>query len=90
MILQVKDVKNWSARMRKPMENIYGVEYFPKLWEEWVDAMIALAKATPDKNICREKLQNIRCPSLIIHGSKDPMVASDHPDVLLRRIRGAK
>ena len=30
MISQVRDVSKWSDRMRKPMEEIYGVEGFPK------------------------------------------------------------
>ena len=32
--MQVEDVSNWSARMREPMEAVYGVEGFPKLWFE--------------------------------------------------------
>ena len=31
-MVQVEDVSNWSARMRQPMEAVYGVEGFPKLW----------------------------------------------------------
>ena len=75
MIHQVKDVKKWSSRMREPMEKIYGEDYFPVLWEEWVDAITKIATSTPDKNICREVLPQIRCPTLIIHGSKDAMVS---------------
>ena len=33
-MVQVEDVSNWSARMREPMEAVYGVEGFPKLWFE--------------------------------------------------------
>ena len=68
MIHQVKDVKKWSSRMREPMEKIYGEDYFPVLWEEWVDAITKIATSTPDKNICREVLPQIRCPTLIIYG----------------------
>ena len=32
LMVQVEDVSNWSARMRQPMEAVYGVEGFPKLW----------------------------------------------------------
>ena len=36
LMVQVEDVSNWSARMRQPMEAVYGVEGFPKLWfETW-------------------------------------------------------
>ena len=90
MIHQVKDVSNWSARMRAPMEATYGVDYFPQLWNEWVEGILKISNATPDKDICRERLAEIRCPSLIIYGSKDAMVASQHPDVLHKRIQGSK
>ena len=40
MILKVKDISQWSARMRAPMEAIYGVDYFPQLWNEWSDAIL--------------------------------------------------
>ena len=59
--------------MRAPMEATYGKEYFPVLWNEWVDAY----KAIYDKkggDICKKELQDIKCPTLIIHGDKDAMV----------------
>ena len=34
IVLQVEDVSKWSPRMREPMEAVYGVEGFPKLWFE--------------------------------------------------------
>ncbi len=30
LVSQVRDVSGWSERMRKPMEEIYGVDGFPK------------------------------------------------------------
>ena len=90
MISKVRDVSKWSTRMREPMEEMYGKDYFPKLWKAWNDGIVKLANATPDRNICRELLPDIRCPSLIIHGSHDAMVAGDHPKVLEKRIPKAK
>jgi len=90
MILKVKDVSHWSQRMRAPMEETYGVDYFPQLWNEWTEAMLKIANSSPDKDICRQRLSEIRCPSLVIHGSKDAMVASEHPDLLHKRIKGSK
>ena len=37
---KVKHISQWSARMRAPMEAIYGVDYFPQLWNEWSDAIL--------------------------------------------------
>ena len=41
------------------MEEIYGKEYFPVLWEQWVQSITALASKTPDRNICKELLDQI-------------------------------
>lgn len=40
----VRDVSKWSARMRKPMEDMYGAEVFAKMWEAWVDGIAHFAK----------------------------------------------
>ena len=53
-------------------------------------AILKIAKSSPDMDICRQRLAEIRCPTLIIHGSKDAMVASEHPDVLNKQIQGSK
>lgn len=37
----VRDVSKWSARMRQPMEEMYGAEVFAKMWEAWVDGISA-------------------------------------------------
>lgn len=40
----VRDVSMWSARMRQPMEEVYGAEVFAKTWEAWVDGVAQFAK----------------------------------------------
>uniref|UniRef100_A0A3P9H030 Biphenyl hydrolase like n=1 Tax=Oryzias latipes TaxID=8090 RepID=A0A3P9H030_ORYLA len=41
-------------------------------------------------SICREQLPLISCPTLIVHGEKDPMVPSFHPQYLLKHIKGSR
>lgn len=41
-------------------------------------------------SICLELLPQISCPTLIIHGEKDPMVPSVHPQCLLKHIKGSR
>ena len=77
-----RDVKKWSARMREPMEAMYGVTYFPKLWSDWLDAMIAIKLKTPDGDLCKKDLPKIKCPTLVVHGAKDAMVPQFHPDYI--------
>lgn len=40
----IRDVSKWSAKMRQPLEEVYGTEGFPKLWEAWIDGVIPFAK----------------------------------------------
>lgn len=86
---KVRDVSKWSARMRQPMEEVYGVEAFAKTWEKWVDGIAQFAKR-PEGSICIELLPLINCPTLIIHGEKDPMVPSFHPHYLHKNIKGSR
>ena len=41
-------------------------------------------------SICLELLPQISCPTLVVHGQKDPMVPSVHPQVLLQHIPNAR
>jgi len=80
MIEKVGDVSQWSARMRAPMEEVYGVEGFPVLWEAWCQAYREYFDRGGD--ICSEQIHQIACPTLVIHGAKDVMVAAEHVDFL--------
>ncbi|XP_055304438.1 valacyclovir hydrolase [Sitodiplosis mosellana] len=82
----IRDVSKWSAKMREPLEKMYGVEYFPQLWSEWIDGM----KQLYDKNngdICKNDLAEITAKTLIVHGAKDPMILPQHVPFLRENIK---
>lgn len=81
----IRDVQKWSDKMRKPLEDLYGKEEFPKLWNEWIETLIQIYK-TKDGNICKEMLKNIKCPTFIVHGAKDPMIVPEHVPYLQHHI----
>ncbi|KAL7636129.1 UNVERIFIED_CONTAM: hypothetical protein RMT77_013948 [Armadillidium vulgare] len=85
----IRDVNKWSERMRKPMEDLYGMEYFKSKWEEWIDAM-ALLSFRNGGYVLKGDLSTISCPTLIIHGKKDPMVGEYHAQYLHKNIRGSQ
>lgn len=72
-------LSSWSPRMVQAMEQIYG-DQLQDLWSAWCDAMQAIYKAGGD--ICRQRLGEIRCPTFILHGGKDPLVPNFHADIL--------
>ncbi|XP_059611408.1 valacyclovir hydrolase [Phlebotomus argentipes] len=85
----IRDVSKWSERMRKPMEEVYGKQEFPKLWSEWIDTLLTIYKEK-DGNLCKELLKDIHCPTLILHGEKDPMIVPEHVPFLMDKIKGAR
>merc|ERR1712228_734560 len=89
MYKSIRNIDKWSDRMKKPMIELYGEEYFRNLWEEWVDCFERVY-CERNGNICRELLADIRCPTLIVHGDKDAMVGYEHAQFLLENIKNAK
>lgn len=85
----VRDVSRWSAKMRQPMEEVYGAELFAKTWEAWVDG-ITKFEDRPEGSICMEFLPLVSSPTLIIHGEKDPMVPTFHAHCLFKHIKGSR
>lgn len=88
IVLEIRNIDNWSKRMREPLIAMYGREGFQEMWSGWCDALKAIHEA--GGNICKDLLPKIRCPTLIIHGDKDPMVAPEHPQYLLKHINGSR
>ncbi|XP_055852232.1 valacyclovir hydrolase [Episyrphus balteatus] len=85
----MRDVSTWSARMREPMEKLYGPERFREIWSEWVDAAIMFYDKR-NGNYCKGELEKIVTPTLILHGVKDPMIAEEHIPYIRRRILGCR
>ncbi|XP_054447939.1 valacyclovir hydrolase isoform X1 [Pteronotus mesoamericanus] len=90
MIYQgIRDVSKWSEKIKKPLETLYGYDYFAKTCEKWVDG-IKQFKHLPDGSICRHLLPLVQCPTLIIHGEKDPLVPRFHADFIHKHVKGSR
>lgn len=74
--------------MKAPLLKLYGEEYFISMWEGFCDTYASIRKCN-DGNICQEELTKIKCPVLIIHGDKDPMVDPIHPEYLEKEIKNS-
>uniref|UniRef100_A0A2K5C6V1 AB hydrolase-1 domain-containing protein n=1 Tax=Aotus nancymaae TaxID=37293 RepID=A0A2K5C6V1_AOTNA len=85
----IRDVSKWSERTRKPLEALYGYDYFARTCEKWVDG-ISQFKHLPDGNICRHLLPQVQCPTLIVHGEKDPLVPRFHADFIHEHVKGSR
>ncbi|NXN28509.1 BPHL hydrolase, partial [Nycticryphes semicollaris] len=85
----IRDVSKWSEKVKKPLEEMYGHKYFAKTCEAWVDGISRFAEK-PDGNICQELLPDIKCPTFIIHGEKDPLVPRAHAEYIHKHIKGSR
>lgn len=82
---KIRDVRQWSPRMKEPMEQTYGKEGFPALWSAWVDGMLNIYRQR-NGDICKAVLEKIQAPTFILHGAKDPMVVPQHVPYLINTI----
>uniref|UniRef100_A0A023FMG8 Putative valacyclovir hydrolase n=1 Tax=Amblyomma cajennense TaxID=34607 RepID=A0A023FMG8_AMBCJ len=84
-----RNTEKWSEKMRASMEALYGTEHFRHLWSSYCDFYQDLLQKH-EGEVCRNELPHIRCPTLIVHGGKDPLVPSHHAHYLLQHIANAK
>ena len=84
----IRDVNKWSAKMREPLEKLYGADYFRENWEKWIDTFKEIYEK--DGDLCKSFLPKIKSETLILHGEKDPMLAKEHVPYLLKNISGSK
>jgi len=89
LLEKTRDLSKWSERMRKPLEDVYGVEGLSRIWSDWMDRFVSF-KDNPNGDICLGSLDRISCPTLIVHGARDPLVPAFHPELLLKAISGAR
>ncbi|XP_039750766.1 uncharacterized protein LOC120626995 isoform X1 [Pararge aegeria] len=82
---KIADVNTWAKHLRVPMVEVYGKERFAQYWARWVDCMSVALEAKMD--ICSEHLKNIKCPTLVLHGCKDPLVDPVHAPYLIENIK---
>jgi valacyclovir hydrolase len=85
----IQDTSKWSEKMRKPLADVYGAEALQTIMTSWYNALKdILDKRSGD--ICRDLLQKIKSPTLVLHGVLDPLVPAEHPDYLISNINNAK
>eukprot|EP00053_Salpingoeca_punica_P006039 m.58035 g.58035 ORF g.58035 m.58035 type:complete len:314 (+) comp13509_c0_seq2:378-1319(+) len=82
------DTSKWSPSMQASLGAVYGCD-LQRIWKEWNDCMIEFVQKRKG-DICQQQLASVKCPTLILHGEKDPMVPAHHPQNLHKNIAGSK
>lgn len=82
----MRSISSWSPRAADAMRQIYGAS-LDALWDRYVAGLEALYSAGGE--IYRSQLNRVKCPTLILHGEKDPLVPSFHPRTIHQGIQGS-
>jgi valacyclovir hydrolase len=83
----IRKISAWSPRAAEAMRAVYG-DALDGLWDRYVDGQVALFEA--GGNLYRERLARIRCPTLVLHGARDPLVPVFHAEMIHRGIAGSR
>ncbi|XP_023953437.2 valacyclovir hydrolase [Bicyclus anynana] len=84
----IKDVNTWAKHLRDPMIEVYGKERFAEYWAKWVDTMSAALEQSM-MDICMQYLKDIQCPTLVLHGEKDPLVNAVHAPFIVKNVKNS-
>ena len=82
----MRAISSWSPRDVEAMRQVYG-DSLESLWESYVVGLENLYAAGGE--IYRAQLKQVQCPTLVLHGEKDPLVPAFHPRVICEGIRGS-
>ncbi|EZA62903.1 valacyclovir hydrolase [Ooceraea biroi] len=70
------DIDNFPEDLRELLVEIYGVDYIKQTLSKWFDAALRFYNKQ-DGDLCKQALPKINCPTLILHGSNDPLLVPD-------------
>jgi valacyclovir hydrolase len=82
----MRSISSWSPREAAALRQTFG-DSLEAVWEAYVAALEALFEAGGD--LYRDRMRMIQCPTLILHGEKDPLVPSFHPRIIAQGIAGS-
>ena len=83
-----RDVEaTWSKRMKVTHYPVYGAEVCQRMWGSAVDAWAGIFAAN-NGDVCMAQAKSIKCPTMVLHGAKDPICLSEHPEWFKENIPG--
>jgi valacyclovir hydrolase len=79
----IRRIADWAPKPAAAMRKIYGAQ-LDELWDRYVAGQEALFEAGGD--LYGLLLAKIRCPVLVLHGAKDPLVPVFQAEAIARGI----
>lgn len=80
----------FDPKSRDLYRRAYGQELFEKLWHNHVDFYVTWINDPLSYWNAKEEMKTIKCPTLILHGDKDPFIHKAHPEETERAIADSR
>lgn len=74
-----RDTSIFDPKSRELYTNAYGKDLFEQLWHKHVDYCVTYSDSKETLWDIRKEMKTIKCPTLILHGDKDPLIDKNHP-----------
>lgn len=78
-VSMTRNINDFAPQSKELYTKAYGRELFEHLWHKHVDYCVGFSKNPNQIWDIRDKMKTIRCPTLILHGDKDPLIDKNHP-----------
>ena len=90
-VAMTRDVNNvFDPKSRELYTKAYGQELFEQLWHKHVDYCVTFSDNPTAIWDIRKEMRTIKCPTLILHGDKDPLIDRSHPETAEREIADSR
>jgi valacyclovir hydrolase len=86
-IEKTRSVDQWPPSVREPLTAIYG-DTLQSIWSSFCDWAQEIYGVGGE--LYKDRLHLVRCPTLIFHGEKDPLVPGFHARAIHRGIVGSQ
>ncbi len=87
-VLITRNIRYWGNDMIENYQKVYGNEWLD-IWNNHMNFLENIKDIFPE-GICKNDLSKCKCPLLILHGDKDPIVDLQHPQYVLKHISDAR
>lgn len=89
-VLMTRDTDVFDPKARALYVDAYGKDLFEQLWHKHVDNCATWASDPGAQWDIRKDVRTIKCPVLVLHGDKDPLIDKAHPTTLEREIADSR
>ena len=83
----IENLSNWNPAVLNRLNTYYPLDVIQRLWSAWVRGLTRLADERGE-DIYQDNLAKVECPTLLMHGSRDPMITVHHAEFIKKHLRG--